>query len=300
MYCHWGEITELQFNSGWKVPLDINCVDINLPRLKHGQLRVGCSVFWITSRTEIPQLFWATRTSIWPTLWYKNLLISNWTRTHCWPMFNLSMRPAGPFLWSCSLASWSPVRTVAWAYPRGQDVAFAFAELPEVAVSPPLQSVWIAALSITANTAIYKKGQIKKIHWLNVWNLFMNKPKKVYWYVFVWGVKMWLFFFLTLPLHWGTSECAGIPYCTNEASFQSLSRYLGWEEEHDSLNEILMTVAYLTLPMVCKYIIVKAQIRSCFQHLTTFKVKSMIQKLNRCYDSSNCWCTWQHVCMCKH
>jgi len=122
---------------------------------------------------------------------------------------------------------------------------------------------------------------------------FVNKPQRHTGMILWWGCvcvcgECVYFFFFTLPLHWGTSECASIHYCTNEASFQSLSRYLGWEKKNDSHNEMLMTVAYLTFPMVCKYIIVKAQIRSCFQHLATFKVKSMIQKPNRCCDSSNC------------
>lgn len=115
MYCHWGETTELQFNSDWKALLDINCMDINLPHWKHGQHREVWFVFWKTLRMKIPQLFCTARTSIWPTLWYKNLWISDWTRAHCWPMFNLlSVRLASLFLWCCSFTSWSPVCTVAW------------------------------------------------------------------------------------------------------------------------------------------------------------------------------------------
>lgn len=81
--------------------------------------------------------------------------------------------------------------------------------------------------------------------------------------------------------------CTGGPVNVS-ASFLPWSRYFGWEEEHDSFNEMLMTEAYLTLPVVCKYIIAEAHIRNCFQCLTTFKVKSMIHKLSRCCDSSNC------------
>lgn len=101
---------------------------------------------------------------------------------------------------------------------------------------------------------------------------------------------MWLLccgFFLTLPLHGVTSECPGVSYCTDGASFQSVCKCLGWEEEHDSLHEILTAVTSLTLSLVCKYITVEAQIR-CFQHPTTFRVTSVIHKLCRCCDSSNC------------
>lgn len=46
-------------------------------------------------------------------------------------------------------------------------------------------------------------------------------------------------FFLTLPLHGVTSECTGVSYCTDGAPFQSVSKCLRWEEEHDPLHEIL-------------------------------------------------------------
>lgn len=81
--------------------------------------------------------------------------------------------------------------------------------------------------------------------------------------------------------------CTGGPVNAS-ASFQSWNRYFGWEEKYHSFNETPMTVTYLTLPAVCKYIVAEAHIRSCFQCLTIFKVKSMIQKLSRCCDSSNC------------
>lgn len=108
----------------------------------------------------------------------------------------------------------------------------------------------------------------------------MNKPKMCTGVAFVGKENVNTLVFLNYL-------CTGGPVSA-PASFQPWSRYFGWEEEYDPFNETLITVAYFTLPVVCKYIIAETHIRSCFQCLATFKVKSMIQKLSRCCDSSNC------------
>lgn len=83
-----------------------------------------------------------------------------------------SMRPAGLFLLSCSLAiDPQSILLQELVTPLRQDVTFAFAELPDFAVGhlfSPSKSLSTAALTIAADSAMYKKHQIKKIHWLNV------------------------------------------------------------------------------------------------------------------------------------